>query len=386
MTPFLSLGFRPFFLGASVFSALSIALWVLLYRGNLAFDLVGIAPSQWHAHEMIFGFALAVIAGFLLTAARSWTNQETASGLALALLFLAWAAARLLLLPGVGLVLVAGVADMAFMLGLGFAVARPILKVRQKRQAPVLLLLSLLILANLSFYLGAAGWFPAGIRLGLQGGLYLVLGMVLFMGSRVIPFFTQRGVGYEVEIRQQRWNDVATFTLFPLFLLSEVLLPRHLLGALAAAGLLILNSLRVSGWYTPGIWRKPLLWGLFVSFLMINIGFMLRALMPVTAIPDFLPVHAYAVGGIGTITISMMSRVTLGHTGRNVHQSPPVVALLLVGMGLSVVFRVFLSLVDMAHYTLWITLSGVAWTLTFGLFVLVFAPMLVRPRVDAAGG
>lgn len=386
MTPFLSLGFRPFFLGASVFSALSIALWVLLYRGNLAFDLVGIAPSQWHAHEMIFGFALAVIAGFLLTAARNWTNQETASGLALALLFLAWAAARLLLLPGVGLVLVAGVADMAFMLGLGFAVARPILKVRQKRQAPVLLLLSLLILANLSFYLGAAGWYPAGIRLGLQGGLYLVLGMVLFMGSRVIPFFTQRGVGYEVEIRQQRWNDVATFTLFPLFLLSEVLLPRHLLGALAAAGLLILNSLRVSGWYTPGIWRKPLLWGLFVSFLMINIGFMLRALMPVTAIPDFLPVHAYAVGGIGTITISMMSRVTLGHTGRNVHQSPPVVALLLVGMGLSVVFRVFLSLVDMAHYTLWITLSGVAWTLTFGLFVLVFAPMLVRPRVDAAGG
>lgn len=386
MTPFLSLGFRPFFLGASVFSALSIALWVLLYRGNLAFDLVGIAPSQWHAHEMIFGFALAVIAGFLLTAARNWTNQETASGLALALLFLAWAAARLLLLPGVGLLLVAGVADMAFMLGLGFAVARPILKVRQKRQAPVLLLLSLLILANLSFYLGAAGWFPAGIRLGLQGGLYLVLGMVLFMGSRVIPFFTQRGVGYEVEIRQQRWNDVATFTLFPLFLLSEVLLPRHLLGALAAAGLLILNSLRVSGWYTPGIWRKPLLWGLFVSFLMINIGFMLRALMPVTAIPDFLPVHAYAVGGIGTITISMMSRVTLGHTGRNVHQSPPVVALLLVGMGLSVVFRVFLSLVDMTHYTLWITLSGVAWTLTFGLFVLVFAPMLVRPRVDAAGG
>lgn len=386
MTPFLSLGFRPFFLGASVFSALSIALWVLLYRGNLAFDLVGIAPSQWHAHEMIFGFALAVIAGFLLTAARNWTNQETASGLALALLFLAWAAARLLLLPGVGPVLVAGLADMAFMLGLGFAVARPILKVRQKRQAPVLLLLSLLILANLSFYLGAAGWFPAGIRLGLQGGLYLVLGMVLFMGSRVIPFFTQRGVGYEVEIRQQRWNDVATFTLFPLFLLSEVLLPRHLLGALAAAGLLILNSLRVSGWYTPGIWRKPLLWGLFVSFLMINIGFMLRALMPVTAIPDFLPVHAYAVGGIGTITISMMSRVTLGHTGRNVHQSPPVVALLLVGMGLSVVFRVFLSLVDMTHYTLWITLSGVAWTLTFGLFVLVFAPMLVRPRADAAGG
>jgi uncharacterized protein involved in response to NO len=255
--------------------------------------------------------------------------------------------------------------------------------VRQKRQAPVLLILALLTGANLLFYLGAAGWIPQGAHYGVHGGLYLVLGLVLFMGSRVIPFFTERGVGYEVELKRRHWNDVATFALFPPFLLSEVLLPHHLLGALLAAALLILNSIRVSGWYTLGIWQKPLLWGLFAAFMMINLGFLLRALVPVTAIPDYLPIHAHAVGGIGMVTISMMARVALGHTGRNVHQSPPVVTLLLVGMALSVVFRVFLPLVDIAHYTFWVTASGFAWIVTFALFVLVFAPLLIRPRVDA---
>jgi uncharacterized protein involved in response to NO len=269
------------------------------------------------------------------------------------------------------------------MLGLLFAIARPIVLARQKRQAPVLLMLLLLCAANLSFYLGAAGWLPGGVRLGVHGGLYLVLGMVLFMGSRVIPFFTERGVGYKVQLRKQRWNDILTFGLYPLFMLSEVLLPGHLLGALLAGALLVLNSARVSGWYTLGIWQKPLLWGLFATFLMINLGFLLRALTPVTAIPDFLPIHAYAVGGIGMVTVSMMARVTLGHTGRNVHQSPPVVTLLLLGMVLAVLFRVFPPLVDSAYYVLWVTLSGVFWIVTFALFVVVFAPMLLRPRADA---
>jgi uncharacterized protein involved in response to NO len=105
--------------------------------------------------------------------------------------------------------------------------------------------------------------------------------------------------------------------------------------------------------------------------------------MPVTAIPDFLPIHAYAVGGIGIMTVSMMARVCLGHTGRSVHQSPPVVMLLLFGMVLAAMLRVILPLIDVAHYTLFVTVSGVVWIVTFALFVVVFAPMLVRPRADA---
>jgi uncharacterized protein involved in response to NO len=383
MSPFLSLGFRPFFLGASIFAVVTMAAWLAAYQYGFQLQVGGLSPSQWHAHEMVFGFAMAVIAGFLLTATWNWTNEATASGVALALLFAAWALARALLLPGTGLLMAAAAADMAFMLGLLIAVARPIVKVRQKRQAPVLLGIGLLTAANLSFYLGAAGWLPRGVHYGVTGGLYLVLGMVLFMGARVIPFFTERGVGYEVRLKRQRWNDIATYVLFPSFVLSELLLPHHFSGALLAAALFALNSMRVSGWYTLGIWQKPLLWGLFAAFIMINLGFLLRALSPVTAIPDLLALHAYAVGGIGVVTVSMMARVTLGHTGRNVHQSPPVVALLLLGMVLSTLIRVFLPLIDVTHYALWVTLSGIFWILTFALFVMVFAPMLLRPRADA---
>jgi len=376
-------GFRPFFLGAALYAIVSMMAWLAVYRYGWAIDLAGTTPSQWHAHEMIFGYAMAVIAGFLLTAAWNWTGRETASGTGLALLFTAWACARALMLPGSRLIWLAAAADLIFMLGLLVAVGRPILQTRQKRQAPVLLMLALLIVFNLCFYLGVAGWLPHGAYLGVHGGLYLVLGMVLFMGVRVIPFFTRLGLGSEVKLKTQRWNDVATLALFPLFLLSELALPHHLLGALLAGALFTLNSMRVSGWHTLGIWQKPLLWGLFGAFLMINLGFLLRALMPVTAIPDFLPIHAFAVGGVGLVTVSMMARVTLGHTGRNVHQAPPAVTLLLLGMVLAATIRVFLPLVDAAHYRLWVTLAGAAWILTFGLFLVVFAPMLLRPRADA---
>jgi uncharacterized protein involved in response to NO len=202
----------------------------------------------------------------------------------------------------------------------------------------------------------------------------------------VIPFFTERGVGYAVELKNARWNDIATFILFPGFLVTELFFQYHLVGAFLAAGLFILNSIRVNGWYTLGIWQKPLLWGLFAAFMMINLGFLLRALMPVTAIPDFLPIHAFAVGGIGIATISMMARVALGHTGRNVHQAPPVMSLLLTGMVITTSIRIFMPLLDPDHYRLWIAASGLMWIISFALFAVVFIPLLVSPRADGKPG
>ena len=382
----LTRGFRPFFLGATLVAVLSMVMWMAVYRFRLPLELSGISMFQWHAHEMIFGYTMAVIAGFLLTAARNWTGEETARGASLGWLFAIWMVARVLMLGGTEFILWAAIADLLFMLGLGISVARPILKVRQKRQAPVLLIVALLTVANLLFYLGALGLVDGGAHLGLHGGLYLVLGIVLFMGRRVIPFFTESGLGHPVEMKNDRWNDVATFILFPAFLLSEVFFQNHFTGALLAAALFILNSLRVNSWHTLEIWQKPLLWGLFAAFIMINLGFMLRALMPVTAIPDFLPIHAFAVGGIGIITISMMARVTLGHTGRSVHQAPPIMTVLLVGMVLTATARIFLPMLDTAHYQLWITASGLMWIITFTLFSIVFIPLLVKPRVDGKEG
>lgn len=377
-------GFRPFFLGAALVAVLSMVMWLSIYLFQLPLNFPGISIFQWHAHEMIYGYTMAVIAGFLLTAAWNWTGQETASGAGLAWIFLFWVLARALMMIGTDLLIYAAVADLSFMLGLGIAVARPVIRVRQMRQAPVLLIIALLAAANLLFYLGAAGLADHGVRLSVYGGLYLVLGMVLFMGRRVIPFFTERGVGYAVELKNARWNDIATFILYPAFMLSELVFPHSAAGAVLAAGLFILNSLRVHGWHTLGIWKKPLLWGLFTAFIMINLGFLMRAFTLVTAIPDLLPIHAFAVGGIGIVSVSMMARVTLGHTGRNVHQSPPIMTLLLAGMVLTAIVRIFLPLMDPVHYRFWIGASGILWIISFALFALVFIPMLVSKRIDAA--
>lgn len=379
-----SRGFRPFFLGASIFAIVAMVTWLAVYRFGLQLDLTGFSVFQWHAHEMLYGYSMAVIAGFLLTAAWNWTGQATASGAALFVIFLCWLIARILMSTGSAFLIYAAAADLLFMVTLGFAVARPIIKVRQKRQAVVLLIILLLAASNLLFYLGATGVVEHGVRLGIYSGLYLVLGMVLFMGRRVIPFFTERGVGYEVELKNARWNDITTSVLFPAFLLSEVFFPQHFAGALLAGGLCFSNSVRVNGWHTLGVWKKPLLWGLFASFVMINLGFLLRALALVTTVPDYLPVHAYAVGGIGILTMSMMARVALGHTGRNVHQAPPVMSLLLAAMVVTATIRIFFPLIDAANYQFWITVSGAMWILSFILFSIVFIPMLVKPRADAS--
>lgn len=378
-----SRGFRPFFLGASIFAIVTMVTWLAVYRFGYRLELQGLSIFQWHAHEMLYGYSMAVIAGFLLTAAWNWTNEKTASGTGLALIFGLWVLARVLLAHGTSYIVYAAAADLAFMAGLAIAVARPIVKVRQQRQAMVLLLIFLLATANMVFYLGVTGVINQGVQLGIQGGLYLVLGLVLFMGRRVIPFFTERGVGYPVELTNSHRNDIATYLLFPAFLISEVFFPRHFTGALLAGGLLISNSIRLNGWHTLGIWQKPLLWGLFASFLMINLGFLLRSLTPFTTLPDYLHIHAFAVGGIGIITISMMARVTLGHTGRDIYQWPKLMALLLASIGLSATIRVFLPLMDPVNYQLWVVVAGIMWVISFTLFSIIFIPMLLKKRADA---
>jgi uncharacterized protein involved in response to NO len=379
-------GFRPFFLGAAVLAILTMIAWMSMYLLQWPIDVAGVSPFQWHAHEMIFGYAIAVIAGFLLTAAQNWTGEDTLTGARLGWLFAGWVLARLLMLTGTHLILYAAIADIAFMLVLGIAIARPIVKVRQTRQVPVLLILSLLLVANFVFYLGALGLLSQGARWGVHGGLYLVLGIILFMGSRVIPFFTRGGVEEPVDIKDARWNDIATFILYPLFGLSEVLIPNNPAGALLAVGLFVLNSIRVSSWHVLGIWQKPLLWGLFAAFTMINLGFLLRAMSLVTEISSFLPIHAFGVGGVGIITLSMMARVTLGHTGRNVHQAPRVVTPMLIAMLLAAVVRVFFPLFYPANYQLWIAVSATLWILSFALFAGFFIPMLLKPRADGKPG
>jgi len=357
--------------------------WLGAYRYGMRLEVSGLAEFQWHAHEMIYGYALAVVAGFLLTAAQNWTGKETLQGKGLAGLFLLWLLARILWIPGTTWLPYAGIADISFIFILTAAIADPVIRVRQARQAPVLLILGLLMAASFSFYVAALSGDVQRVSASLYAGMYLILGLILFMGRRVIPFFAERGVGYEVELSNKRWNDLATWVLFPAFIVTEVFFRNQPAGAMIAAALLVLNSIRIAGWYTPGIWQKPLLWSLYLSYLLITIGFGLRALALFTTISPLIPVHAFAVGGVGLVTISMMPRVSLGHTGRNIHQAPAMTRIFIALLALAAIVRIFFCWLDPSRYTTWIFLSGILWVVAFGLFAVSIGPMLLRQRFDA---
>ena len=194
------LGFRPFFLGAGMIAVLFMILWTASYSFSWADSFPRMSSIHWHAHEMLYGYAMAVIAGLLLTAVCNWTGQPALQGTGLMLPFLFWLAARLASMLDLAvspwLMLIC---DLGFWILLSLAVMKPILKVRQWRQSGILAKLLLLGFSNLAFYAGIMGWFADGIRWGLYGGLYLIIGLVLTMGRRVIPFFTEREVGYSVK-------------------------------------------------------------------------------------------------------------------------------------------------------------------------------------------
>lgn len=380
-----NLGFRPFFLGAAIFAIISMTLWMGVYVLQLPLPITRISTFQWHAHEMIYGFAMAVIAGFLLTAVKNWTGVQTLYGSGLLGLFALWMVPRILFLFGTPWIFIAGFFDLLFALGLIVSILYPIVKVKQWRQLGIIAILVLLAVANGCFYLGAAGLFDRGAYFGIYGGLFLIVGLILFIGRRVIPFFVEVGVGYPVKLFNSRGLDIAITLLYIVFL-SAVLAGPSWLAALVAMGLFITNSIRLAGWHTSGIWQKPLLWSLFVAFLWINLGFLLLAVNIFLNLPNIVVIHAFSVGGIGVVILSMMARVTLGHTGRNVQNPPKAVAIALVVLIVGAIFRVIAPLIVESQYVVWVATSQILWIVAFLIFIITYFPMLVQPRIDGQFG
>ncbi len=381
------LGFRPFFLGAMIFAVVAMLLWLLLYAQLGQVRLVALSPRDWHAHEMIYGYGLAVIAGFLLTAIRNWTGMQTLHGPALFLLLLLWAAARLIPFVPVAynLPLMAAF-DLLFMLLLLVAALIPIAKAKQWQQLGIVLLLVLLFGGNLLFYLGAWQILEQGMPMGLYLGLYIVLGMIFIVGRRVIPFFIEKGVGEAVEIKNRRWLDIAIPILFILFAILDVFNgPAQAVAALALV-LFLLNSLRLYGWTVGGIFRKPLLWVLYLAYACIVAGFAMKCAAFVFALTPSAYVHLFTIGGIGLMTAGMMARVTLGHTGRNVFDPPGMLMVIFGLILLSVISRVFLPLWSAHYYLQWVMLSQLLWIVAFLLLLWIYLPMLIKPRIDGRYG
>ncbi len=382
----LQTGFRIFFLGAAVYAVVSMAFWFIFYvaQGNI---FVSMPLTVWHGHEMIFGFTMAVVAGFLLTAVTNWTGLPTLSGTPLLVLFLFWAAARVLaFMPASVPTWPMALCDTAFLIFLSIAVMRPIIAVKQWRQSAVFSKLILVLLSGVVFY---GGLFHADLeteRKSLRFAVYMIVSLIFTISRRILPFFIERGVGYPVILRNSRILDLASLVFLIAFSAIDVFWNFPAIVTILCVLLVVVHMLRLVGWYTPGIWKKPLLWVLFVGYLFLILGFILKIFAVVGHRPDDAALHAWTAGGIGIFTLGMMARVSWGHTGRNIAEPPIRIGWMFVVIVLSAITRVFFPLINEQYYIMWIGISQGLWMLAFGLYFSFYFKVLISPRPDGKWG
>ncbi len=380
-----ALGFRPFFLSAGVFAVIFMGLWLASLQGAIATP--GEIPAvAWHGHEMLFGYAVAVIGGFLLTATQNWTSIPMPKGGPLAALFALWLAGRVLPYLPVPYLLAACV-DLLFLPLLLVAVLRPVLRVKQVRNYAFSVMLLGLTAANALFQAAALGLDPAYAMAGLSLALYLIVLMIVVMGGRVIPYFIER----RLNSTTQKWTAVEWLAPATAIALLAVLFAAQLtqvgqaLPALLAAAAAIVHGIRLAGWHDKRLWGVPLLWVLYLGYGWLVVGFALDALHAAGWVPPFLALHAYATGGIGVLTLGMMSRVSLGHTGRML-EAPRIMPWVFGLINLAAAVRVFGPLLLPEHVTVLHQLGGGLWMASFAVFVAIYGPMLWHRRADGKPG
>ena len=379
-----NLGFRPFFLLGGVFAVILMALWVPAFTGGRALSTY-YGQIGWHSHEMIFGYTVGVIAGFLLTAVRNWTGRPTATGASLAALITLWLLGRIL--PFFSATIPAwsiAVVDVAFLPALTASIAAPLVRYGEQRNLLFVPLMLGFFVANLMVHLEALGLVPGVARHGIFLGLYLTILLIVIMGGRVIPFFTERALPGIAIKRRPMIEWLAPLTAIA-FMIAELLFPNsRLAGALAGlAG--IINGARVISWYRHRYWKVPLLWVLHLGYGWIVVGFFLRAAASLGLIAAQFTIHAFTVGGIGVLTIGMMARVSLGHTARPLKVGSSIaVAFALVNF--AAVLRGLLPSIFPLWLSQLVILSGILWIAAFLVFVIVYAPILTQPRIDGQPG
>lgn len=378
----LALGFRPFFLGAGLVALLTMTLWLFRLGGLLPGDAY-LGGTAWHAHEMLFGYVGAVIAGFLLTAARNWTGIDTPTGTRLSALVLVWLAARLGPLTPMPPLLIA-LLDLAFFPALALALIPPLWQGKNKTNRAFLAILAAMTLANLLVHAQALGLTQATATLGSRLMLDLTLLTLLLVAGRIMPFFTQSAIP-GTKPRQRPWVEQASFSLATALPLVHLLPTARPLAAVLLLLLGALQLIRLAGWHDPRAWRNPMLAVLYAGYLWLVLGLLLDGLASLDLLPPFPALHALTTGAIGVFTLGMLARVTLGHTGRDMRASPATV-LAFVLVNLAALTRVFPPLFWPGQYPLWLSLSGGLWILAFGLFLWIYGPMLLQPRVDGRPG
>jgi uncharacterized protein involved in response to NO len=379
----LSAGFRPFFLLSALWASLAIPIWLAFFAGQSQVA-TAFSPAVWHAHEMIFGFGAATVAGFLLTAIPNWTGRMPLQGAPLAVLVLIWITGRIAVLFSADIgAESAAVLDLAFPLVFLAVIAREILAGRNWRNLPMLGALTLLLAGNFLVHLDALDLAETA-ELGNRLGVATLLMLITLVGGRIVPSFTRNWLAKErPEISAPAGFgaiDRAVLTLVALTLISWVLAPDSKFAAWAALAGGLAVALRLTRWRGGATLREPMLWVLHLGYGWLALGFLLLSFNGfVPLLPPTTALHAFTVGAIGTMMLGVMTRASLGHTGRPLVAGPGTTTIYVL-VTLAAILRLLAPLTGAKYLTV-LLLAGAAWSGAFGLFVLLYARPLAQPQV-----
>ena len=380
------LAFRPFFLLGSLFSIISLTLWAGSITGHLNLTVYG-GHLWWHVHEMLFGFVSAIVVGFLLTAVRTWTSQPGLKGASLACLVALWLAGRLVLfLPAFIPLWVAALTDLAFLPLAALVLARPVVRVRQWRNIVFVPLLLAMTVANAAMHWAAVTGNSDTQYLAGNAMVMFVTLLMTIMAGRVVPMFTANGTGTE-QVPAIGWLEKMALLTVLVAVAASFRLPGIPSGAVALCFLLaaFVHGVRALRWRIWATFAAPLVWSLHLSYWCIPLGLFLYGLSEITtAVTHSQATHTLTVGAMGLMILAMITRVSLGHTGRPLKVGK-IMAVAFAMMFGAFIIRVFGALwID--NYANQILAASALWVIAHSCFLAMNALVLIRPRVDGQPG
>ncbi|MBS9970900.1 NnrS family protein [Vibrio alginolyticus] len=378
----LRLGFRPFFLFGAIYGIVAIALWVWMFQSGQP-NALTVPALWWHVHEMLFGFSMAIVVGFVLTAVQNWTGINGTKHYMLLALFGLWLVPRILLWTPAPLWLTSSI-EAVFLLFVAYEVGIRVYRAKGWRNLFFVPLFLLAIFANFASYATIKGMPPFSSSAVWQAMLWWFTLLLSVMGGRVIPFFTARRFNFE-KAQPLAWLEwFANLPLVMLFVLSFFPVTFAELGSplmLFAGVAQLVRFVRWKPWLTLS---EPLVWSLHAAYLCLPLSLILRGVWG-DAFASHNLIHLFAIGALGGLILAMIARVTMGHTGRMIYKGPNM-SLAFTAITAAALVRSFAVIFDPANMILWIDISGGLWIVAFGLFVWRFGVMLVTPRVDGHPG
>jgi uncharacterized protein involved in response to NO len=375
----LSYGFRPFFLLGAIYAGLAILAWLPIFNGELALS-TAFGPIDWHVHEMLYGYLPAVVTGFLLTAIPNWTGRLPIQGTPLLTLVVVWLAGRVAVTFSAEIGwLAAAIIDVGFLVLVVAATAREIVVGKNWRNLRVVGLVTLLLAGNIAFHLEAH--FSGSAEYGARIGIAAVVLLLVVIGGRIIPSFTRNWLARENPGRLPApfaRFDVAVILLSAVTLVLWTAQPSGKITAAALAAAGALHIVRLARWAGDRTWRDRLVLILHVGYAFVPFGFLLAGAAAIDLVPADTGTHAWMVGAAGTMTLAVMTRASLGHTGSALNASVMTQAIYAAAV-IAALARICSSL-EPAWSELLLQVSAFAWVAAFFGFAISFGPLLVRAK------